>query len=118
VKVTASSTDPPFDRTILLANVGGDTELFHRVTSLFKENTPACLVQMRRAIAERDGQALEKLAHTLLSSLEIFGAHRARKIARTLQISGRSENLNDTGHHFVELKNEVDRILAALSSPP
>jgi len=112
----AATTCPPFSRAILLDNLDGDTELFDRVTTLFKENTPAYLAQMRQAIAQRDGLALEKSAHTLLSSLGIFGAHRARDIAKTLQATGQLENFDEAGKRFVELKNETDRIYAALTS--
>jgi signal transduction histidine kinase/DNA-binding response OmpR family regulator len=113
----ASITCPPFSRAILLDNLGGDTELLDRVTTLFRENTPAYLAQMSQAIAQRDALALEKLAHTLLSSLGIFGAHRARDIARTLQIISRLQNFDEAGKRFIELKNETDRIFAALGSP-
>jgi CheY-like chemotaxis protein/HPt (histidine-containing phosphotransfer) domain-containing protein len=107
---------PPYNRAVLLQNLGGDTELLDRVTVLFKENTPAYLARMHQAIAERDEVALKKAAHTLLSSLEVFGAHRARDIARTLQNPGELKNLDEAGSHFTELKKETDRILAALGS--
>jgi signal transduction histidine kinase/CheY-like chemotaxis protein/HPt (histidine-containing phosphotransfer) domain-containing protein len=110
------STCPPFSPAILLDNLDGDTELLDRVTTLFKENTPAYLDQMREAIAQRDGLALEKSAHTLLSSLGVFGAHRARDIAKTLQVTGQLENFDEAGKRFIELKNETERIYAALGS--
>jgi two-component system sensor histidine kinase/response regulator len=112
----ATITNPPFSREILLDNLDGDTELLDRVTSLFKENTPAYLAQMRQAIAQRDGLALEKSAHTLLSSLGLFGAHRAQDIARTLQVTGQLENFDEAGKRFAELENETDRIYAAMAS--
>jgi CheY-like chemotaxis protein/HPt (histidine-containing phosphotransfer) domain-containing protein len=111
----ATITSPPFSRAILLDNLDGDTELLDRVTILFKENTPAYLAQMRQAIAQRDGLALERSAHTLLSSFGIFGAHRARDIAKSLQATGQMENFDEAGKRFVELKNETDRICAALA---
>jgi len=114
---SASITDTPFSRAILLHNLGGDTELFDRVTTLFKENTPSYLAQMRQAIAQRNGLALEKSAHTLLSSLAIFGARRARDIAKTLQVAGQLENFDEAEKCFAELKNETDRIYATLASP-
>jgi HPt (histidine-containing phosphotransfer) domain-containing protein len=90
--------------------------LLDRVTTLFQENTPAYLAQMRQAIAQRDGLALEKSAHTLLSSLAIFGAGRARDIAKTLQVTGQSENFEEAGKRLMELKHETDRIYAALAT--
>ena len=86
------------------------------MATLFKKHTPAYLDQMREAIAQRDGLALEKSAHTLLSSLGIFGANRARDIARTLQVTGQMENFDEAGQRFLELQIETDRIYAALAS--
>ena len=112
----ATSSSPPFSRAILLDNLGGDTELLDRVTTLFKEKTPAYLAQMDQAIARRDAPALEKSAHTLLSSLGVFGAYRARDIARTLQVTGQLENFDEAGKRLIELKNETERIYAAIAS--
>lgn len=71
---------------------------------------------MRHAIIQRDGLALEKSAHTLLSSLGIFGAHRASDITKTLQITGQLQNFEEAGERFAELENETDRIYAAMAS--
>ena len=115
-RVPATITSPPFSRAILLDKLDGDTELLNRVTSLFMENAPAYLAQMGQAIAQRNGVALAKSAHTLLSSLGIFGAYRARDIVRTLQVTGEMENFDEAKEHFMELKNETDRIYAAMAS--
>jgi CheY-like chemotaxis protein/HPt (histidine-containing phosphotransfer) domain-containing protein len=112
----ATSTSPPYNRITLLHNLGGDTELLARVTTLFVENTPAYLAQMGQAIAQRDGVALEKSAHTLLSSLGTFGAYRARDIARTLQTTAQLKNFSEAGKRLTELKNETSRIYTAIAS--
>jgi HPt (histidine-containing phosphotransfer) domain-containing protein len=71
---------------------------------------------MKQAIARRDAVELEKSAHTLLSSLVIFGAPRARDLTRTLQLTGQFENFDEAETRFLELKNETDQIFAALKS--
>jgi PAS domain S-box-containing protein len=111
-----SIASPTFSRAILLDNLDGDTALLDRVTTLFKQNTPTYLDQMRHAITQRDGLALEKSAHTLLSSLGIFGAHRASDITRTLQVTGQLQNFEEAGERFTELENETDRIYAAMAA--
>jgi CheY-like chemotaxis protein/HPt (histidine-containing phosphotransfer) domain-containing protein len=116
VVASASIISPTFSRAILLDNLDGDTALLDRVTTLFKQNTPAYLDQMRHAITQRDGRALEKSAHALLSSLGIFGAHRARDIAMNLQVTGQLQNFEQAEESFTELENETDRIYAAMAS--
>jgi len=111
-----SFSRPLFSRATMLDNLGGDAELLDRVTTLFKENTPVYIAQMRQAIAQRDGPALKLSAHTLLSSLELFGAYRARDIARKLQATAGSEIFDEAETLFTELENETDQILADLPS--
>ena len=114
----ATIAAPMSNRTTLLDILDGDTVLLDEVTTLFKQNTPTYLAQMRRAITERNGLALEKLAHTLLSSLGVFRAHRATDITRTLQAAGKSQNFDEAHHHLTELENETRRIYAAIASRP
>jgi signal transduction histidine kinase/CheY-like chemotaxis protein/HPt (histidine-containing phosphotransfer) domain-containing protein len=109
---TTSTTDvaPHFSPVILLKNLDGDGELFDRVTTLFKDNAPALLDEMRQAINRRDGKSLRQSAHTLLSSLELFGAYRARDLAKALQTIGRSENFARAGELLIELEKETESI--------
>jgi signal transduction histidine kinase/DNA-binding response OmpR family regulator len=107
---------PSFNRTTLLDILDGDTVLLDQVTTLFKQNTSTYLDQMRRAIAGRDGLALEKWAHTLLSSLGIFRAHRATDITMTLQDAGKSQNFEEAEQHLTELEKETHRIYAAIAT--
>jgi two-component system, sensor histidine kinase and response regulator len=116
VSAPVSLSSPTFSRAVLLENLDGDTALLDRVTTLFKQNTPAYLDQIRHAITQHDGLALERSAHTLLSSLGIFGAHRARDITKTLQVTGQLQNFEEAGERFAELENETNRIYAAMGS--
>jgi PAS domain S-box-containing protein len=122
VKEGASAMRPPdlasplFSRAVLLDNLDGDTALLDRVMALFKQNTPAYLDQMRHAISQHDGVALERSAHTLLGSLGIFGANRARDITMSLQVTGQLQNFKDARERFTELENETDRIYASMAS--
>jgi signal transduction histidine kinase/CheY-like chemotaxis protein/HPt (histidine-containing phosphotransfer) domain-containing protein len=115
---SAPSLSTPFSRAMLIKNLDGDMELLDRVTTLFEENTPAYLTQMRHAIAQKDGAALQKSAHTLLSSLELFGAHRARDLTRSLHATGRSENFREAEKLLIELEDETDRICRAFAHAP
>jgi CheY-like chemotaxis protein/HPt (histidine-containing phosphotransfer) domain-containing protein len=112
----ADADTPSLSRATLLDSLDGDTLLLDKVTTLFNENTPAYLAQMRRAIKERDGIALEKSAHTLLSSLGVFRAHRAIDITTTLQAAGKSHNFAEAEQHLTKLENETRRICTTIGS--
>jgi signal transduction histidine kinase/CheY-like chemotaxis protein/HPt (histidine-containing phosphotransfer) domain-containing protein len=106
----------PFDRATLLKNLDGNIELLARVTALFKDNAPAYLAQMRQAIDQQDGAVLQRSAHTLLSSFELFGAYRARDLARSLQTAGRSKDFEEADSLLIELEQETERICVALAT--
>jgi signal transduction histidine kinase/DNA-binding response OmpR family regulator len=114
----ASTTDvaPRFSPVLLLKNLDGDGELFDRVTMLFKDNAPALLHEMHQAITRRDGTSLQQSAHTLLSSLELFGAYRARDLARALHTIGRSENFEKAEELWIELEKETEWICLSCQS--
>ena len=93
-----------------------DTLLLEQVTALFKQSTPTYLGQIRYAIMERDSLALEKCVHTLLGSFGMFGAHRAREIAMTLQAAAQSQNFEEAERLLTELDHETGRIYAAIAA--
>jgi signal transduction histidine kinase/CheY-like chemotaxis protein/HPt (histidine-containing phosphotransfer) domain-containing protein len=116
--VLPSIDPPPFSQQSLLDTLDGDRDLLERITILFKENTPTYLDRMSLAIVQRDGLALEQSGHLLLSGLGLFGANRARAVAKQLQVAARSEDFEEAAELFVQLKNQTDRILVALGSAP
>jgi signal transduction histidine kinase/DNA-binding response OmpR family regulator len=116
---SATAFSPPFRPVILLKNLDGDRELLERVTRLFRANAPAYLRDIRQAIGARDAESLQKLAHTILSSLELFGAYHARDLARHLQGSARSGNFGEAGELLGQLEGEIQGIcLVCASSSP
>jgi CheY-like chemotaxis protein len=116
VAIASASQSRPFSPLTLLKNLDGDTELLERVATLFKKNAPAYLAEMRQAIGRRDGGALQKLAHTLLSSLELLGAYGARDLAKRLETIGQSGNFDEADRVLFELAEETDRICLVCGS--
>jgi CheY-like chemotaxis protein/HPt (histidine-containing phosphotransfer) domain-containing protein len=107
---SAVRLSPPFSPVILLKNLHGDRELLKRVTMLFEENAPHYLDEMRRAIDAQESEALQKSAHSLLSSFELFGAYHAKDLARSLRAASRSEHFGEAAQLLIELEEEIHRI--------
>jgi hypothetical protein len=75
------------------------------VIDLFVEKTPAIFNDARRAIGQKDGKGLSRLAHTMKGSCSNFGAHRMRIACERLEASALKEDA-DTLH---ELLDEIER---------
>jgi HPt (histidine-containing phosphotransfer) domain-containing protein len=84
--------------------------------SLFHENTPHLLDNIRGSIVRRGASDLEYSAHALLSSLGTFGAHNACHLTQQLEAQGREENYQYTDQTFAALERETAEIHLALAA--
>ncbi len=89
---------PVLDTAILedlAASVGGDREFVVDLIRTYLDDTEDQLAAMEAAFATNDPAALIRPAHTLKSSSATLGAKRLAERARTLEIAGRSERIDD-----------------------
>jgi two-component system, sensor histidine kinase and response regulator len=112
--VTSEAAEPPFDRGTILARVEGDRDLLQEIVTLFLEETPGLLSEIRAAIARRNGAELAVAAHTLKGSVANFDAKRASDEVLKLEAIGKSGDLAAAQQTYDELEREIDRLVAAL----
>lgn len=85
---------------------GGNKKLLRTLVRNFLTDAPKKLFALRRALARGDAKGLASTAHALKGSLGLFGADRAVGTARSLQVIGRSGNLDGAAGHFRTLEAE------------
>ncbi|MBM81084.1 MAG: hypothetical protein CMJ78_10880 [Planctomycetaceae bacterium] len=91
-----------------LESVAGDAELLRDVARAFLQECPVLVNDLNHAVESLDGGEVKKTAHTLKSSLNMFGAAEASSLAKQLEEMGRSQSLD-------RAKSTVDAILAEIS---
>ena len=91
----------------LLDRIGGSMSLLPNVVSLFEEDHPRQLLQIRQAIDARDPSALYLAAHTLKGSLLVLAADRAAAVALKLEMIGRESRLEGAVESLSLLETEV-----------
>ncbi|MFL5401816.1 MAG: response regulator [Gemmatimonadales bacterium] len=74
-----------FDRAALLALVEGDVAILRDLVDIFLADTPALLTDLRDAVARRDANRIEFLAHRLRGSVANFQAGSAVFAAQRLE---------------------------------
>jgi HPt (histidine-containing phosphotransfer) domain-containing protein len=104
------------DRAAALERVGGDLELLQELAQLFLEDSARQLVQMRQAIAQGNGHALQQAAHALKGSVAIFGAPEAVAAAQQLEALGRTEDLGPATESLTALEEHIQRLKPALEA--
>ena len=96
-----------FDRQFALSRVGGDEELLREIASVFLEDYPNSLQEIRSAIAAGDAKRLENSAHTLKGSVANFGAAVIVGLASSLEQIGRSQRMEQSADALAALEHAL-----------
>jgi CheY-like chemotaxis protein len=116
LSMNQSNQELSFDPGAALKRVDGDRELLREVASLFFEDTPRLLAEVRNAIQRGDGKALERSAHTLKGSVGNFGARTAFEAAFSLEQMGRNGDFARANEVFTQLDRQVTLLIPALEA--
>jgi two-component system, sensor histidine kinase len=104
------------DRSALLSFVDGDETLLQAVCALFLGSCSPLISAMGDAIAQNDGDALARSAHTLRGSGAFFLTESARKTLTDLELAGRSGDLTSAPAQLVSFGAEMERLRPELSA--
>jgi two-component system, sensor histidine kinase and response regulator len=105
----------PLTRFDAWDELDGDEMLLRRMISLFQENTPRLLDDIRGSIARRASGDLARSAHALRSSLGTFGAHAAHRLTLQLETQAHQEDYENTDRIFAALVRGTAEIQVALA---
>ena len=90
---------PVLDQSVLSElqeTTGDDPDFVRDLVETYLADVPLQLKGIDEAIAADDAEALVRPAHTLKSSSVTLGALRLGEVSRTLEMTGRSGNLDAT----------------------
>jgi HPt (histidine-containing phosphotransfer) domain-containing protein len=107
----------PLDFQKALAIVGGDRDLLLELATVFLDQLPGQLRELRRAVAMADPEGTREAAHSLKGSLGNLGATAAWEAARALEGLGRSGSLEGVAAAVATLERELDRLTQFLARP-
>lgn len=102
-----SSELAKLDCAVALERLGGDEELLREVASLFLDEYPMLMQEIRTAATARDAEALQRAAHSMKGSVSNFGADGVYQAAFVLEKKGRAGDLD-------ALENCIDQLAQAL----
>jgi two-component system, sensor histidine kinase and response regulator len=97
-----------------LDRMGGDEELLRELCQIFLEESPKLLQKLQQAIADRDSEAMTRVAHSLKGELGYLSAAAATQAAGELEDMGHENNLSRAVEALVVLERELAAIHLAL----
>jgi HPt (histidine-containing phosphotransfer) domain-containing protein len=98
----------------MLEMVGGDTAFLAEMIDTYLADSPQLLDDLGRAVAAEDAELLRRVAHSLKSNSEGFGAMALAAIARRLEELGKAKALEGAAALLAEATAEYERVQAAL----
>jgi HPt (histidine-containing phosphotransfer) domain-containing protein len=113
---TLTPEPPVFDPGELLAAVDGDFGLLDLMVSVFREDWPRRVGEVREAIRSRCGADLAGAAHALKSSIGTLRAANAFETARRLEFLGKQEDFAAAEETLPALEEKLHRLESRLSA--
>jgi signal transduction histidine kinase/DNA-binding response OmpR family regulator len=108
--------DGVVDRSAILAQVDGDTELLAELVDLFLDTYPSLLGEIRQGIRDQVPSRVSEAAHSLKGALGNFWPTAGMDLVLTLELMGRDGNLSLAEEKLRELEIDMGRIRSALSA--
>ncbi|NQV34380.1 MAG: response regulator [Phycisphaeraceae bacterium] len=108
-------TEESVDRDYVLEQVGGSTETLKVVVGLFAVECPKLMKNIRSAITAGNSSELQRAAHTLKGSIQIFGTKGPAAAALQLEMMGREQNLDGAEEAWLTLVQETERLMPMLT---
>lgn len=107
----------PWNKAEALARLGGDEDLLRELCQISLEESPKILRKLRQALADGDGGAVMRAAHSLKGEVGYLGAGGASQAARQLEDMGRENKLTGAPETMILLEREISGLHFAMKDP-
>lgn len=104
------------DQEGALQRLGGDRQLFNEFITIYMEDSPTLLEEIRRGLSSNDASAVEKNAHSLKGLMSNFGAKECVEFALKIELAGRAGSVADCDEDFKNLESFHVRLSEELRS--
>ncbi|MEA3427639.1 MAG: response regulator [Thermodesulfobacteriota bacterium] len=105
-----------FDKDALIERLNGDEEFLSELLSLFAQDTPLQLKELKQAIEDNDATRVTLHAHTIKGSSANIGAKALSNAALDIEMAGKNRDLNSARLLIGKLEYELDRFKTALQN--
>lgn len=99
---------------LMINRLGGDEELARQLVTLFIEECPRMMVQVRESVAQGTPDLVRRAAHAFKGSVSNFTAEGPTVTAFALENMGREARLDDASALLTQLEREVDVLMTQL----
>ena len=109
------SIDPEAISNLRDLNPGDGGEFLREIVSIYIEDTPKRIADLKSCLAAGDAVSFTRAAHTIKGSSANVGAQLLKGIAERLEAVSRREGLGGVSGLLAECEAEFERVKAALT---
>ena len=110
------TADDVFSLAAALRRIPGGIEAVKRMVPVLESECSKRLEEIRAGLAERDAKKVQRGAHTIKGSAQVFAAKRVATAARRVEDMARNGDVAGAEASLPALNDEVMRLGQALSS--
>ena len=108
------SIDPDAIANLRELNPVDNGEFLREIISIYLEDTPVRITEMKSSLEKGDTAAFTRAAHTIKGSSSNVGAQVLRGVAERLEFTSRKDGLSQVGPLIAECEAEFARVTEAL----
>jgi HPt (histidine-containing phosphotransfer) domain-containing protein len=112
---TPAEPPPVFDWGYSLVQMDGDEELLKMMITMFCEDFPEKLMQLREAAQKRDPELLTRIAHGIKGNSATIAANTLSQAALSIETAGKEEDYSRAESMIEGLRVEYDRFCKVLA---
>ena len=96
--------DQLVDQEGALRRLGGDGQLFREFITIFLEDSPTLLEEIRSGVDAGNATSVERSSHALKGLMSNFGAKECVEVALKLELAGREGAVDDCSKELKKLE--------------
>jgi len=90
--------------------VGGDKELLNELMNMFYEDSKAKLLEIEKAVKNKDYEKVRELAHAIKGAAANIGLTEVYNICLELENMAKRKDLSESAHLYSELKENIEAL--------
>jgi len=101
---------PGIDKNVIKDAFDQDWDFFREVVDLFVTDYPQMIEGLKAMLASGDAVAFSRYAHSIKGMVGLFKAEETSHLSQTLEIKGKTGNLNGLSQIVDDLSDSLDRL--------
>jgi PAS domain S-box-containing protein len=113
-EISITSMERIVDKEKALNHVEGDEELLEELWEIFISDGPRIILDLKKAIDEKNGEEIRLQAHSIKGSSEQLGAVLLKEIAYDIEMAGKKNHIDNACKLYSRFEYELERFITEL----